>query len=178
MRPAFERILSRVASSPILIATVVVLFSLSAALLEYLIHTTALWATKSVSTQAVMDAVLVGVAAAFAPLLLLLAARERRRRVLDDLRKIAEINHHVRNALQSIVYNQYLPRSDETRNAILDGVSRIDGILRELFPVVGNRSDDAGWKVVSINGTRAYARSGGFEDGGGHTRDAGTSTPS
>jgi len=168
VRPAFEKILSRVASSPTLIAMVVVLFGVSAGLLEYLIHTAVLRAAKSILAQTVMDAAFVGVAAAFAPLLLLLAARERRSRLLDDLRKIAEINHHVRNALQSIVYNEYLPRSDETRNAVMDGVSRIDGILRELFPVIGNRSDDTEWKVVRINGARAYVPERRLEDGGHH----------
>ena len=156
MRPAFERILSQVANSPARIATVVILFGVSAAALEYLIHSVALRAAKTVFAQAMVDAVFVGVAAAFAPLVLLLAARERHRRLLDDLRKIAEINHHVRNALQTIVYNEYLPRSDDTRNAVLDGVSRIDSILRELFPVLGNHSEDTGWKVVRINRARAY----------------------
>lgn len=157
MRRGFEKAVAHVANSPFRIAMVVVLFGVSAGIVEFLIHTAVLRTSTSTVTQSLLAAALVGVAAAFAPLLILLAARERHRKVLDDLRKIAQVNHHVRNALQTIVYTEYLPRSEENRNAVLAGVDRIDDILKELFPVVGDRSGDIGWKVIRMNRTRAFA---------------------
>jgi hypothetical protein len=134
---------------------VVVLFSLSAGLLELGIHTALMLTTTSPLINALTDAILVAIAAAFVPLLLLLAARERHRKLLDDLRKIAQLNHHVRNALQTIIYSEYLPRS-ENRKAVLEGVDRIDRILQELFPALGEREQDQGWKVVPMNRLRAF----------------------
>ena len=62
--------------------------------------------------------------------------RERRMRVIRDMRTVAELNHHVRNALQAI---QYATHSSSDRTQVLtitQSVERIDKILRELFPVV------------------------------------------
>jgi hypothetical protein len=83
-------------------------------------------------------------AAALAPLLMLIAARERRRRVVDDLRRIAQLNHEVRDALQVIVYGEYESAATPTehRTAILGSVEQIDKTLRQLFPVIGDRVDD------------------------------------
>lgn len=156
MRYAFEKTVARLANSPFWIAIIVVLFGVSAGAFELFVHTAMVQTATSVLGQSVLDAAIVAVAASFAPLLFLLAARERHRKVADDLRKVAALNHHIRNALQGIVYNEYLPRSTEHKNEVLAGVDRIDSILQELFPVVGDRSGDTGWKVVRINGTRAF----------------------
>ncbi len=112
MRHQFEKSIQTLAGSPIRIAFVVVLFGLSAGLLEFGIHTALMQTEVSPRMQAITDAAVVGFAAAFAPLLVLLAARERHRKLLDDLRKIAQLNHHVRNALQTIMYSEYLPDSE------------------------------------------------------------------
>ena len=122
-----------------LIALVVFLFGLSAGLLEFVIHAAIVQAGISPREQAIISAAIVGFAAAFAPLLVLLAARERHRKLLDDLRKISQLNHHVRNALQTIIYSEYLPSSEEKRQVILEGTDRIGRILQELFPAVGER---------------------------------------
>jgi len=156
MRYAFGKSVAQLANSPLWITTVVGLFAISAGLFEFLIHRLVLRTGASPLAQSLLDAAIVGVAAAFAPLMVLLIVRERHRKVLDDLRRIAEVNHRVRNALQAIVYNEYLPRSEDTRKAVLGGVDRIDNILQELFPVVGDRTGDVGWKVVSISGARAF----------------------
>ena len=143
MREQFERTIGAVTSSPLRIAAVVGVFAISAGLLEYLIHTSVMQTNISPQAQAIIDAVLVCGAAALAPLLLLLAARDRRR-VLDDLRRIAQLNHEVRNALQVIFYGEYESAATPTehRTAILGSVEQIDTTLRQLFPVIGNRADD------------------------------------
>jgi hypothetical protein len=156
VRRQFEKSIQALAGSPTRIAFVVVLFGLSAGLLEFGIHTTVMQADVSLPMQAIADAAVVGFAAAFAPLLILLAARERHRKLLDDLRKIAQLNHHVRNALQMIMYSEYLPDSEENRKVVLEGVDRVGRILQELFPAVGERVEDKRWKVVQMNRVRAF----------------------
>jgi hypothetical protein len=156
VRYLFEKSIQALAGSPALIALVVFLFGLSAGLLEFVIHTAIVQAGVSPREQAMIDAAVVGFAAACAPLLVLFAARERRRKLLDDLRKIAQLNHHVRNALQTIIYSEYLPSSEEKRQVIMEGADRIGRILQELFPAVGERVEDKRWKVIQINHVRAF----------------------
>jgi hypothetical protein len=70
----------------------------------------------------------------------LTVVRERRIRVMRDVTTVAELNHHVRNALQAIQYAAYTS-SDRTQvETIQSSVVRIDNILRELFPILGEAS--------------------------------------
>ena len=156
MRDQFERFLQALAVSTRRIVAVVILFGISAGLLEFAIHIAVVQARVSPPVQALINAGLVALAAALFPLLLLLTARARRRRVLDDLRRIAQLNHHVRNALQTILYSEYLPDSEANRKIILEGVDRVGRILQELFPAVGERVEDERWKVVQINRVRGF----------------------
>ena len=68
----------------------------------------------------------------------LTAVRERRLRVMRDVTTVAELNHHVRNALQAIQYAAYTSSDRTQMNTILASIERIDNILRELFPILGN----------------------------------------
>ncbi len=156
MRHRYEKSVQALAGSPTRIALVVVLSGLFAGLLEFGIYTAVTQADASPRIQAMTDALLVGLAAALVPFLILLAARERHQKVLDDLRKIAQLNHHVRNALQTIMYSEYLPDSEENRKVVLEGVERIGRILQELFPAVGERVEDKRWKVVQMNRVRGF----------------------
>jgi predicted component of type VI protein secretion system len=144
------------AGSHLRIGFVVLLFGLSAGLLEFGVHTAIMQAGVSLRMQAMADASAVGFAAALVPLFVLLAARERHRKLLDDLRKIAQLNHHIRNALQTILYGEYLPASETNRQVVLEGVDRIGRILQELFPVVGTRVDDKKWKIIQMNHIRGF----------------------
>jgi hypothetical protein len=156
VRHQFEKLMQALAGSPTRIAFVVILFGLSAGLLEFAIHLAVMHARVPPPVEAIVDAALVALAAALLPLLVLLAARERHRKLLDDLRKIAQLNHHVRNALQTIMYSEYLPDSEANRAVILEGVDRVGRILQELFPAVGERLEDKKWKVIQINRVRAF----------------------
>lgn len=93
------------------------------------------------------DSLVLGIFAAFFGLLVLTAARNRHHKVQDDLRRIAELNHQVRNALQVIVYGEYSPNDASHRSAVLEGVEKIQSALRELFPLVGERTDDRPWEA-------------------------------
>ena len=52
------------------------------------------------------------------------AVRQRRLRVVDDVALVAELNHHVRNALQAIQYATHMPVGADQIHIIEDGVQR------------------------------------------------------
>jgi hypothetical protein len=64
------------------------------------------------------------------------AVQQRRRKVYEDLRVVASLNHNVRNALQSIQYAAHLSAPAEHLQIITDSVRRIDDTLRDLFPAI------------------------------------------
>jgi hypothetical protein len=65
-----------------------------------------------------------------------LALNERVRRLLiqERLRSIAEMNHHIRNALQIITYATAVGKDDESVELIRSSVERIEWALREVLP--------------------------------------------
>jgi predicted MarR family transcription regulator len=139
MRYELGKAIVEVADSPLRIGCVVAGCGVIAGVFEYAIHTAAESYNASAFVHALVDASLVSVSASLVVLLVLLSARERRKRVLDDVRRIAELNHHVRNALQVVVHSQYVPPSNDQRKAVLESADRIEKTLRELFPVIGER---------------------------------------
>ena len=54
--------------------------------------------------------------------------------ILEKMRVIAEMNHHVRNALQPIIYSPYLKEQAEQVRVIQEGTRRIEWALREVLP--------------------------------------------
>lgn len=86
----------------------------------------------------IVDAAIIATITAILLFIVLREWRIRRELVLQQLRIVAELNHNVRNALQSLAYSQYLPPHLQTET-VLESVNRIDSTLRELFPVVGDR---------------------------------------
>jgi hypothetical protein len=64
------------------------------------------------------------------------AVRERRIRVVRDLRTVEELNHNVRNALETIQYAAYTSSDRRNMDITMNAVDRIDRILRELYPVL------------------------------------------
>lgn len=112
-----------------------------AALIEYVTHTAHTFAHVSEGTWAFADACVIGVAVTLLVWFLFAATRIRRRYILEHVRRVAELNHEVRNALQVIVDAQYVSRTPQT-DAVMDSVQRIDHTLRELFPIIGERLAD------------------------------------
>jgi Co/Zn/Cd efflux system component len=107
-----------------------------AGLTEFAVHEALTRLSAPEIFHAALDAILMGFATAIITSFLLLAIRERHRRMLQEVRRVAELNHNVRNALQVIVHNQYLPQSEQDADAILESVQRIDDSLRDLFPAI------------------------------------------
>jgi hypothetical protein len=81
--------------------------------------------------MAVVDDLLIGV---LAGLLVFAYERHQHKLVLDRMRVIAEMNHHVRNALQTILYSPLLQEQAEQVRTIQEGTRRIEWALREVLP--------------------------------------------
>lgn len=80
---------------------------------------------------ALMDDLLVGIVAGA----MVFAYEWRQHKlILARMQVIAEMNHHVRNALQPILYSPFLPEQAEQIRTIQEGTRRIEWALREVLP--------------------------------------------
>jgi hypothetical protein len=86
--------------------------------------------------SALIADLLVGIAAG---LLVFAYEWHRHKLVLRQMRIIAEMNHHVRNALQPILYSPYLKEQAEQIRIIQQGTERIQWALKEVLP--GNNEE-------------------------------------
>lgn len=73
-------------------------------------------------------------AAFFLGLVVFFYERRRERELVKRLQVIELMNHHVRNALQPIMYVPYSQDQQQQLSAIQDAVRRIDWALREILP--------------------------------------------
>lgn len=80
---------------------------------------------------AAIDDLLTGV---LAGLLVFAYERHQHKLMLDRMRIIAEMNHHVRNALQPILYSPFLKEQAEQVRLIQESTRRIEWALREVLP--------------------------------------------
>ena len=80
---------------------------------------------------ALVDDLLVGIAAGA---MVFAYERHQHKLVLARMRVIAEMNHHVRNALQPIIYSPFLKEQAEQIRIIQEGTRRIEWALREVLP--------------------------------------------
>ncbi|HEU5413725.1 MAG TPA: hypothetical protein VFW31_08215 [Candidatus Angelobacter sp.] len=77
-----------------------------------------------------LDDIVIGVIAA----IMVFAYEQRRHRaILNKVRVIAAMNHHVRNALQTISYAPYTEQEKQIR-LLGESVQRIEWALREILP--------------------------------------------
>ncbi|HKC72270.1 MAG TPA: hypothetical protein VKB60_11630 [Terriglobales bacterium] len=86
-------------------------------------------------------------------------AYKARQYAMARLRVIAELNHHVRNALEVISLSAYITRDEEAIRRIMEGVNRIDWALREILPrenfPIGPGEPPASASASPGNGTSA-----------------------
>ena len=61
--------------------------------------------------------------------------------MVDRLQRIAELNHHIRNALQVIAYHNVPERSERAIQQVNAEVVRIEGVLREVSAALGEHAD-------------------------------------
>ena len=96
------------------------------------------WGVSGVA--AAIDDMLIGI---LAGLLVFAYEHHQHRVILEKMRVIAEMNHHVRNALQPIIYSPYVKEQAEQIKIIQEGTRRIEWALREVLPGEDTNSLDA-----------------------------------
>lgn len=87
------------------------------------------WGVRGVA--AAVDDLLIGV---LSGVLVFAYERHQHKVILEKMRVISEMNHHVRNALQPIIYSPYLKEQAEQVKIIQEGTRRIEWALREVLP--------------------------------------------
>lgn len=80
--------------------------------------------------SAYLDNLVVGL---LAGLLVFFYEQRRHRAVMDKVRVIAAMNHHVRNALQAITFSPYAEQSKQVQ-LVDESAKRIQWALREILP--------------------------------------------
>lgn len=91
-----------------------------------------------------MDALISGTLAGAIIWILLGLVHGRRRRLIEYVRRVADLNHHIRNAMQVILYQATLTHTDPAQiEQVEDAVRRVDAALHEIFPIIGDRKNDA-----------------------------------
>jgi len=75
----------------------------------------------------------VGLGAGLCFWIVLAGVRERRARLADEIQRLAELNHTVRNSLEVITWAAHVP-DGQHRTIVLESTARIEEKLRELFP--------------------------------------------
>jgi len=86
----------------------------------------------------IQDSFTAGLLAALAVWLALAAGHFRQKQIKDQVQTVADLNHHLRNALNIILNSHYLS-AHEQKTAILASVDRIDRALQQIVP--GERTD-------------------------------------
>ncbi len=81
--------------------------------------------------SAFTDDLIIGIGAG---LLVFLYERRRNRYLREQLGIVAEMNHHVRNALQVVSYSVEKQQDEKLKNMLHESVERIDWALREILP--------------------------------------------
>jgi hypothetical protein len=67
--------------------------------------------------------------------------QQRYQAMLDRLRRIVELNHNIRNALQVIAYHNVPERSERAIHQVNSEVLRIESVLREVSAALGDQPD-------------------------------------
>jgi hypothetical protein len=84
--------------------------------------------------------------------------QSRYQAMLDRLGRIAELNHHIRNALQVIAYHNVPQRTERVIEQVNAEVVRIESVLREVSASLG---DTAGFSAPAILLVKQRSRQSG-----------------
>lgn len=138
---ALGRMVGYLSDTPLRMGVAVVVSAVLLGAIEFMVHELLRNLNVSPLTDAALDALLLGLSSGLAVWILLTGQHERRARVRQDLLRIAELNHEIRNALQVISYSQF-DATAKQRDLVIESVSRIDDVLRRVVPVVGGAFED------------------------------------
>jgi hypothetical protein len=161
----FERLVASFDSRAMAVIAVLV-SGVLAGLLEFITHLAVAKSRPPLQFHAEVDAAVMASITMILISVIIAAARARRRQVLKEVETVAELNHHVRNALQVIRDSHLLPE-DRQAQAVIESVERIDRTLRHLFPPVITRYNEKKVEMLQkialkAQGSAAEKKSGEF----------------
>jgi hypothetical protein len=107
----------------------------------FLLGLCANWLSQNVlpSRWHILDDLLLGV---IAGVIVLWYERLKTRALLQRLLIIREMNHHVRNALQVVIYAASAHKDEDLAEQVRDAVRRIDWALKEVLPELKEKSTE------------------------------------
>ncbi len=120
-------------------------------LLDYFVDTTMQNVQLPGQWHAACQATVVGFGTGIASWMLMLARRKHRRTIRDELRRLADLNHHLRNSLQVIAHANYFGRDLALKKTLNETVAEMTQTLNQLFPALGvdqrkmHRMPNGGW---------------------------------
>lgn len=86
--------------------------------------------------------------------------QKRYQGLLDRLRRIAELNHHIRNALQVIAYNNVRERTGPAIQQVAAEIARIESALREVSNALGEHPGGSPTTSKSEGHTEKFRQQG------------------
>lgn len=119
--------------------SLILVLALLAGIFEWTIHDLIQYFAPAPDIARILDSSTIAFLIAAITWIEIQAVQQRRRRVLEDLRIVSELNHHVRNALQVIQYASRVPEAKQQVQIIDESVERIDATLKELFPTIDRK---------------------------------------
>src|ERR1700675_2257546 len=106
---------------------------------SYYINRLILWDGINPSTESLLDDLAIGALGGGIVFFAGALKGERDSRIRERLTLIAELNHHVRNALTTIVLYSEYPDLKKRLQTTTEAVDRIEWVLRELVPTAAIR---------------------------------------
>jgi len=106
---------------------------------SYYINRLILWYGINPSTESLLDDLAIGALGGGIVFFAGALKGERDSRIRERLTLIAELNHHVRNALTTIVLYSEYPDLKKRLQTTTEAVDRIEWVLRELVPTAAIR---------------------------------------
>jgi len=107
-----------------------------ASVVEYLLHLAVVAYIPHVGMGRILNSLTIGIVIAIITTIEIKAVQQRRHKVMEDMRVVRELNHHVRNALQAISYAARVPETKQQVAIIDESIARIDSTLKNLFPTI------------------------------------------
>jgi len=77
--------------------------------------------------------------------------QKRYQGLLDRLKRIVELNHHIRNALQVIAYNNVPERAGPAIQQVAAEIVRIESVLREVSNALGEHPGSPTTAICTAN---------------------------
>ncbi len=118
------------------IAITALVFIIFFGFVDYLVDYAMIVAGVDDKLHSALQATIVGVIAGITVYLLLRARGERRRVINDEIDRVVELNHSLRNSLEIIAHSHYVTSEEVRKTMLLETAQKMSDKLTELFPTM------------------------------------------